>query len=329
MRWINRAIKDRYVHINKKAQKVVYLPQGKERNLDTPEEKVQLQTYLDLIYRYDYPPEKLRVCEKVKIGSSTREADIVVYRDRDAKDPFIIVECKKEKVSKKVFEGAVDQGFSYAAVTNAEFVWATSGDKDASFEVFHHAINERKSNRIARIPKHKEEKKWGYAIKRRLGWIVRHPIIADTTLFGVLILLSTLLLSKVAVEYHDEIARTIRPILDPKDRGLNLNWIFNTIALLATAFSMLLGFVFMQSHRLFGNSKLKKRLVLFLIAMIIFVPVWFIGTSNTDPKWWTEGHLAEMKYPILMYFWPYVKSLPIQLLMIYALIWLVGKKRDK
>ena len=201
MTLVKKALKDRYVHINKKRDSITYLPQGKERRLSNPEEKIQLQTYLDLIYKYQYPPEKVRVCEKVKIGSSTREADIVVYRDYEGKDPFIIiVECKRKNVSKRTFQEAIDQGFSYAAVTNAHYVWATSGDKQAAFEVRHDAINERKSeiasggfptiNQIKR-------KRFGSGLRRKWQWLVNHPIVTDTTIYTVVLILSTLVFSKL------------------------------------------------------------------------------------------------------------------------------------
>ncbi|MFK7921596.1 MAG: type I restriction enzyme HsdR N-terminal domain-containing protein [Bacteroidia bacterium] len=159
MRLLQQAIKDRYVHLDEKNDTITYLPQGKSRKYSNPEEQVQLETYLDLIYHYGYPPEYLIVCDRMKIGSVTREADIVVYRDKACKDPLVIVECKKAKISDQVFSDAIDQGFSYAAATNAEYVWATSGDRDAYFRVMNDAIKERESNRIRRIPSYKEKGK--------------------------------------------------------------------------------------------------------------------------------------------------------------------------
>ena len=239
MQLLKKGIKDRYVVINERRNVVTYLPQGKERDYGNPEEKVQLETYLDLIYNYDYPPEKLRVCEKVKIGSSTREADIVVYKDKQGKDPFIIVECKKRNVPGSVFEGAIDQGFSYAAVTNAEYVWATSGDRTASFEVFHDAIHERELNRITRIPRHKEAGTFVFSLKKSLRWFLRHPIISDTMMYAIVLILSTVTFSKLAVEFHPDIYKATEPLW--KKHGMDFNWIFNTIAVAATAFSMLFG----------------------------------------------------------------------------------------
>ena len=99
---IRQAQRDRYLFLNKKLDKVSYLPQGKTRKLSNPEESVQLQAYLSLIYKFGYPAEQIRVCEHIKIGSSSREADIVVYEDAACKTPLIIVECKKPKILTKI-----------------------------------------------------------------------------------------------------------------------------------------------------------------------------------------------------------------------------------
>ena len=78
MNLIDKGLKDRYITINKKNNQVSYLPQHKSRSLDNPEEKVQLATFLKLIYQYQYPPKQILVCEPVKMGSSTKEADIIL-----------------------------------------------------------------------------------------------------------------------------------------------------------------------------------------------------------------------------------------------------------
>ncbi len=324
MRLLQQAIKDRFVHIDSKRDTVTYLPQGKSRKYSHPEEQVQLETYLELIYEFGYPPEQLRVCEKMKIGSENREADIVVYKDRDCKDPFIIVECKKRKISDKVFEGSIEQGFSYAAATLAQYVWATSGDRDAVFEVTPEAIMERESNRIRVIPLYHKAQKGESWFKKKWRWLRQHPVVTDTAIFSAVLLFSTLSLSKVAVEYHSELYQLIEPWW--KRFGMDFNWIFNTIAFVAMLFSLGFGRVFMRSHQFFQTGQTRRRVVLTLIALVLFVPVWFVGTSNSDPNWWTGAHFSTMQYPILIYLWPYAKSLPVQILAIYGLVWLMSRK---
>ncbi|MEL7532304.1 MAG: type I restriction enzyme HsdR N-terminal domain-containing protein [Bacteroidota bacterium] len=327
MRLLQQAIKDRYVHLDEKNDTITYLPQGKSRKYSNPEEQVQLETYLDLIYHFGYPPEYLRVSERMKIGSETREADIVVYRDKSCKDPLVIVECKKSKISDRVFSDAIDQGFSYAAATNAEFVWATSGDRDAYFKVLNEAIMERDSNRIRRIPSFKEkgkQKRPRKTFRQRLYWWQQHPVISDTMVFGIVLLITTIVLSKVTVEFLPDIYEVIEPYW--KRFNWTFNALFNVMAVVAMLVTLGFGRVFMRSHQFYQATATRRRVILLLIAIVLFVPVWFIGTSNSDPQWWTWQHYYNMEYPIIIYLWPYIKAIPFQLLTMYGLIWLLSRK---
>lgn len=326
MSYLDQAIKDRYVIIDKKRDKIIYLPNTKTRKYSNPEEKVQLDTYLELIYKYGYPPHRIKVCEQVKMGSASKEADVMVYKDDECKDPYIMVECKKRNISNRVFEEAIDQGFSYAAVTNSEYVWITSGDKNAYYEVWHDLINEREKNAINRIPAYKKKgkgKTFKYTFNRRLRFLTQHPIISDTFIYSLVIFICMLVFSKVAVAYHSDIYKITEPLW--KKHGMDFNWIYNAIVATSTLVSLGFGMVFMQSHKLFRSSILEKRLTFLLIALILFVPAWYMGESNNDPQWWTWAKYNSRKYRSITYIWPYLKALPFQLMAIYGIIWLIGR----
>lgn len=328
MSLVKKGIRDRYIVIDQRRDLVTYLPCGVTRKLSNPEEKVQLDTFLRLIYLFDYPPEKLCVSDKIKIGSSTREADIVVYRDRERKDPLIIVECKKERVSDRVFEGAIDQGFSYAAVTRAEYVWAFSGDRSAAFTVDHGAIKERARNRLDRIPKHKEERKLGYDLRRRLRWLLRHPIFSDALLYGAVLLCTVIVLSKLAVTYHPQLYQATEWLW--QKHGMDFNWVYNAVVGAAALFSLLFGMIFMRSHQFFEIRPKRRRLTYGFLALILFLPAWYIGESMHNPTWWTYANfqrLSSKDYPVVIYLWPYLKAFPLQVALIYALIWLISRGR--
>jgi len=333
MSYIKRGKKDRHILINEKRDQIIYLPQGKERKWSNPEEQVQAETYLKLIYDYDYPPEYLRVCQKVQIGSSTREGDVIVYKDDKAKDPYIIVECKKRKVSNSVFDMAINQGFSYAAVTNAEYVWATSGDKNAMFEVNPDQINERKHNRIPDIPKFRQSFHKG---ERSLGkWLFRHPIFSDALLYGVFFMVMTIVLCKAAVEFHGEWRELTANTWDKWGWDWDYNWYYNIILAVSSTLTLLLGSVFMRSHEFFRTNLTKKWLTYLLLGVILIIPSWYVGVNQDDlaflgePNWW--GDLNYFKYdnkgyPIMIYLWPYLKSWPLQIVLIWALIWLINRR---
>lgn len=131
-----------------------------KRRLQNPEEFVQATSFLKLIFDYDYLPQNISVNESVQMGSETKEADILVYNDKNSKI-LIVVECKEENINERQFQVAVDQAYSYAHAKAATFVWVTSGVKNEYFEIAKIAPVERIS--ISDIPKRDGEvKKFKY-----------------------------------------------------------------------------------------------------------------------------------------------------------------------
>jgi len=325
MKYLKRAIKKGYVKIDHKKDQISYFPHRKTRKFSNPEEKVQLETYLNLLFRYKYPVERLRVSEKVKMGSSTREADVVVFHDDAAKDPFIVVECKKQKVSAEVFRDAIDQGFSYAAATNAEYVWATSGDKNASFEVWEDAIKERQKNKISRIPRYTELRDKDSSWQKLNRWFDKHPIFTDALRYSIVLLVFTVALSKLTMTYYDEIMGFINPYIDQFD--WELNWMYNTIVFAATLISLVFGGIFMRSHQFFNTPKIRKRANYIFMALILFLPAWYMGISVKDPSWWKETRLLTEPIKEWIFLFPYVKSIPFTFILIFVLIWLMGRTK--
>jgi len=123
--------------VNNGKNTINYLHQNKKRNYNNREEKVQAETFLKLVIDYGYSPKRIQHYVPVKMGSDTKEADIIVYNDDDCTQPHILVECKQQEVSEQEFLQAVEQAYSYAwALPNdIKFVWITSGLKDEYFEV--------------------------------------------------------------------------------------------------------------------------------------------------------------------------------------------------
>lgn len=131
-----KGIQDKHIIINEENSIIRYncKNQTKPRRLQNPEEFVQAETYLKLIYDYNYPAQNISVNESVQIGASTKEADILVYNDYHSKI-LIVVECKEENINERQFQIAVDQAYSYAHASAARYVWVTSGIKDEYFEI--------------------------------------------------------------------------------------------------------------------------------------------------------------------------------------------------
>ncbi len=135
MNLINEGVQKGLIKFDDEKKYITYLHQNKQRNYTNPEERVQAETFLKLILVYGYSPERILQFVSVTMGSSTKEADIIVYNDDQKESPHILVECKKQEVSELEFKQAIDQAFSYAVAEGAKYVWVTSGIKDEYFEV--------------------------------------------------------------------------------------------------------------------------------------------------------------------------------------------------
>lgn len=135
MNLIEKGITEGLIKFDDDKKFITYIHQNKKRNYTNPEEQVQAETYLKLVLIYGYDPHKILQFVSVTMGSTTKEADIIVYNDDQCQAPYIVVECKKQEVSELEFKQAIDQGFSYAVPEGAKYVWVTSGMKDEYFEV--------------------------------------------------------------------------------------------------------------------------------------------------------------------------------------------------
>jgi type I restriction enzyme M protein len=78
---------------------------------------------------YGYSPERILQFVSVTMGSSTKEADIIVYKDDQKESPHILIECKKQEVSELEFKQAIDQAFSYAVAEGAKYIKFYFGSK--------------------------------------------------------------------------------------------------------------------------------------------------------------------------------------------------------
>lgn len=145
--------KSNYISISEKGD-LTYIEyhckNGAKRKLQNPEEFVQATAFLRLIIEYNYSPLNISVNESVQEGSSTKEADIIVYNDNNKKI-LIVVECKKEDINERQFQIAVDQAYTYAHALAAQYVWVTSGIRNEYFEIVELYPVERIS--ISDIPK--------------------------------------------------------------------------------------------------------------------------------------------------------------------------------
>ncbi|MTI31097.1 restriction endonuclease subunit M [Xanthovirga aplysinae] len=137
MNLIEQGIKKGLIKLDEDRKYITYTTQNKKRNFTNPEEKIQAETFLKLIFSYNYPPERVKQFVPVTMGSTTKEVDIVVYNDADCSQPRLVVECKKQEVSDLEFKQAVEQAasYSYALPGMMKYLWVTSGIRDEYFVI--------------------------------------------------------------------------------------------------------------------------------------------------------------------------------------------------
>jgi len=135
--YIQIGIEKGLISLNDDMSRITYVHQKKERNYNTPEEKVQAETFLRLILDYNYPEKRIKQFVPVTMGRDVKEADIVVYADDMCLTPYILVECKRQEVSEAEYQQAIEQAYSYAYAlpSDVKYVWVTSGIKSDYFEV--------------------------------------------------------------------------------------------------------------------------------------------------------------------------------------------------
>ncbi len=132
---------------------------GVERK-GTPEELVRQAIALELMQRYGYRREDMRLELPVQMGSSSdRRADIAIFRPETDRaqytqhNAYVIVECKRADVPRSGFETAKEQLKSYmVACSNAHYGMVVAGNRRACFREIKNADGRYEIVEIDDIP---------------------------------------------------------------------------------------------------------------------------------------------------------------------------------
>ncbi|RRD00344.1 type I restriction enzyme HsdR N-terminal domain-containing protein [Prevotella sp. OH937_COT-195] len=86
-----RGVKDNHIVVDEMMTTIQYnCKNNAKRRFQNPEESVQAEAFLKLIYKYNYLPQNISINESVQMGSETKEADILVYNDSNSKILIVV-----------------------------------------------------------------------------------------------------------------------------------------------------------------------------------------------------------------------------------------------
>ncbi|MEI6606242.1 MAG: N-6 DNA methylase [Verrucomicrobiota bacterium] len=112
-----------------KTERVHYVAADHSERWADPEEKVRAEFWAELIYKYEYRPERIRFEVKVPRRTPGDLADLVIYGDKDdeLKAPYLVFECKRADVSDAEFTQAIEQACGNRANLAAPFCGVIAG----------------------------------------------------------------------------------------------------------------------------------------------------------------------------------------------------------
>ena len=134
-------------------KKIVYHAKTeKTYSFKDPEEKVRAAYFVELILDYQYPKNQIELEVTVPRRTPSDLADIVIYSDAECKDPFLVIECKKEGITPAEYKQAIEQAFGNANSLRSKYAAVIAGNTRTAFDVAGFKPEERERNIISNIP---------------------------------------------------------------------------------------------------------------------------------------------------------------------------------
>jgi type I restriction enzyme M protein len=154
--FLDRAISDGHAKIvgAGRTQRIHYLAAShSERWCDT-EEKIRAELWAELIYKYGYRPERMRLGVKVSGATPNDLANIVIYPDKDdeLKSPWFVFECKRADLTDAEFAQAVEHTCGHRASLGASFAGTVAGLTRRLLRFDEYPAAERDKNIMTDIP---------------------------------------------------------------------------------------------------------------------------------------------------------------------------------
>ena len=152
--YLERAIEDGHGEIVGvgRNERIHYIAADHSERWSDPEEKVRAELWAELIYRCEYPPERIRFEVNVPRRTPNDFADLVVYEDDELKAPYFVIECKRADVSDAEFDQSIEQSCGNRASLGANYCGAFSGLRRRLLRFDKFPPGERDRNHLADIP---------------------------------------------------------------------------------------------------------------------------------------------------------------------------------
>ena len=152
--YLDRALSDGYAEITGEGrnERIHYIPADHSERWGDPEEKVRAELWAELIYKYEYPPERIRFEVNVPRRTPNDFADLVIYRDDELKSPYMVFECKRADVSDAAFDQSIEQACGNRASLGALYCGAVAGLTRRLLSFDKHPPGERDKNHLTDIP---------------------------------------------------------------------------------------------------------------------------------------------------------------------------------
>ena len=138
-----------------KTERINYVAADHSERWSDPEEKVRAEFYAELIYRYEYAPGRIGVEITVPDRTPKDSADLVIFRDDTRKDPYGVIECKRDGITDAELRQSVEQAFGngHAHKFRAAYVGVVAGESRLFFDCSDKfPALERQKNRVADLP---------------------------------------------------------------------------------------------------------------------------------------------------------------------------------
>ena len=155
--YLYRAISDGHAEITGegKSERIRYLAVNHSERWSDPEEKIRAEFWAELIYRYQYPPQRIGIEITVPDRTPKDSADLVVFRDDARTDPYAVIEAKRDGITDAELRQAIEQGFGngHAHKFRTTYVGVVAGQSRLFFDCSDKfGALERQKNRLADLP---------------------------------------------------------------------------------------------------------------------------------------------------------------------------------